>query len=101
MNLRDILSALSYNPESLQALDVSGNSGRVPANMVPDLIHFFAGLKELNLGGCLIGTVPGPLLPRESLERLSHLRELDISQYKVRALLYPQHFIKALKSYPR
>lgn len=91
MNLRDILSALTYNPESLQALDVSGNNGRVPADMVPDIMHFFTGLKELNLGGCLIGTVPGPLLPRESLERLSQLRELDISQYKVSAWLYCQH----------
>ena len=83
MNLRDILSALSCNPESLQALDLSGNNGRVPANAVPDIIHFCTGLKELNLGGCLIGTVPGPLIPCESLERLSQLRELDISQYKV------------------
>ncbi|KAB5558181.1 hypothetical protein GE09DRAFT_1221310 [Coniochaeta sp. 2T2.1] len=83
MNLRDILSALSCNPESLQLLDVSGNNGRVPAVTVPNIIHLFTGLKELNLGGCLIGTVPGPLIPCEALERMSQLRELDISQYKV------------------
>ncbi|OIW33433.1 RNI-like protein [Coniochaeta ligniaria NRRL 30616] len=83
MNLRDLLSALSCNPDSLQLLDVSGNNGRVPAVTVPDIIHLFTGLKELNLGGCLIGTVPGPLIPCEALERLSQLRDLDISQYKV------------------
>jgi hypothetical protein len=94
MNLRDILSALSCNPESLQALDLSGNNGRVPANTVPDIIHLFTGLKELNLGACLIGTVPGPLIPCESLERLSQLCELDISQYKVSGLSFVQLLLR-------
>lgn len=83
LNLRDLLQALSCIPHSLQALNVSGNHGRVPARIVPDLMYLFVGLRELNLSGSLIGTVPESLIPCDALERLSHLRELDLSQYKI------------------
>lgn len=83
MNLRELIQYLSCNPETLQKLDISGNRGRIPARIIPDLIHLFTNLRELNVAGCLIGTVPEPLIPCEDLAHMSRLRELDISQYKV------------------
>lgn len=83
MNLRELIQYLSCSPESLEKLDISGNRGRIPARIIPDLIHLFINLKELNVAGCLIGTVPEPLIPSEDLAHMSQLRELDISQYKV------------------
>ncbi|KAL1868432.1 hypothetical protein VTK73DRAFT_3671 [Phialemonium thermophilum] len=83
MDLRELFHATGHSSQPLQLLDISGNMGRIPAHMVPHAVSLLGDLRELNLCGCLLGDLQGPLLPFEVLERLPCLEELDISNYKV------------------
>lgn len=90
MDLRDLFEAAAHTSHPVQMLNISGNLGRIPARMVPNSIDRFLELRELNLYGSILGDVQGPLFPVGVLDRMMHLRELDISHCKVRKQL-PQH----------
>ena len=83
MDLRDLIEAAGCNARPIQLLNISGNLGRIPARMVPDLMYLFQELRDLNLYGCLLGSAQGPLLPCDALDALPSLQEIDISHYKV------------------
>ena len=82
MGLRDMIFVpLMERPRLLQSLNLSGNPGRLPAQILPQMIQYLGELKELNLKGILRGTIVGPLIPVEILDRLWLLEELDMSNF--------------------
>ncbi|CAK7272421.1 hypothetical protein SEPCBS57363_005121 [Sporothrix epigloea] len=78
-----LFQALCQSAWTLQSLDVSQNLGRVPAALIQRLMDSVGSLKQLNLSGCITGTVDGELLPLEALDRLEYLEELDLSSYQL------------------
>lgn len=85
--LRDIFEVLFHQSTSLQALNVSGNRGRIHASMVANLCQAILDLRKLNVAGVIMGDIPGPLFSFDTLSRFEYLEELDLSQYKVRVVL--------------
>ena len=85
MDLRGVLDAAVAAPHALQVLDVSNNTGRFPAAIVPRLVEGLAEIKELRLCGSLREELDGPLIYFETLDCLYALEELDLSKFKVRA----------------
>ena len=80
-----MLDAAVAAPQALQVLDVSNNTGRFPAAIVPRLVEGLAQIKELKLCGSLREELDGPLIYFETLDCLYALEELDLSKFKVRA----------------
>ena len=86
MSLRDIVVApLEEGLLPLQTLCISGNPGRLPAHILPDLFQNLPDIQHLKLGGSILGNscVDGPLIPFDILENLPYLQELDISGFKL------------------
>ncbi|KAH8895044.1 RNI-like protein [Thozetella sp. PMI_491] len=94
MELRGLLDAASFQPQFLQSLNVSNNTGRFPASIVPDFVAGLSQLRELNLSGSLRsdvesfhegfqGDIEGPLIHFETLVYLPSLEVLDLSKYKL------------------
>ncbi|KAK3997316.1 hypothetical protein QBC44DRAFT_338764 [Cladorrhinum sp. PSN332] len=86
MSLKEIVVApLEEGFLPLQTLSISGNPGRLPAYILPELVNNLPDIQQLNLGGSILGDscVDGPLIPYEVLENLPHLEELDISGFKI------------------
>ncbi|KAK0630580.1 hypothetical protein B0T17DRAFT_507043 [Bombardia bombarda] len=84
MHLRDmVVGSLLDCPRPLQVLNVSGNPGRLPVRILPEVTQYLEELKELNLCGSLQGDSGDPLIPVATLDRLFLLEELDISNFKL------------------
>ncbi|EFX02749.1 leucine rich repeat domain containing protein [Grosmannia clavigera kw1407] len=81
--MKTLFQALSQSAWTLQELDISHNFGRVPAPMAQSLMDTVDNLRHLNLSGSLVGSFEGELLPLASLNRLSRLEHLDISNFKL------------------
>ncbi len=86
MELRGLLDASSSQSQALQSLNLSNNTGRFPAAIVPSFVAGLAQLKELNLCGSLRGEAhgfradnEGPLIHFETLIYLASLEELNLS----------------------
>lgn len=86
MGLRDVVVApILDGPKHLESLNFSGNPGRLPSYVVPQMLENLACLRELNMHGSLKGDATEPLLPAETLKNLRRLEALDISKYNLNA----------------
>lgn len=81
--LRDIFEVLVHQGHSLEALDASGNCGRVHVSAIANLSQRIIDLRKLNVSGILMGDIPGPIFSFETLSRFKDLEELDLSQCKI------------------
>lgn len=81
--LRDIFEVLHHQGRSLQSLDVSGNRGRVHASVIAGLSQVILDLRKLDVSGIIMGDIPGPAFPIDTLSRFRSLEELDLSKFKV------------------
>lgn len=91
-SLREIIvEPLSGCPSFLEGLSVSGNPGRLPAHVLPEMLKHLTEIRDLDLGGTIQGDtwIDGPLLPYAALESLQMLETLDISGYKV-SVMFPE-----------
>ncbi|KAL2270400.1 hypothetical protein VTJ83DRAFT_2584 [Remersonia thermophila] len=85
-NLHDIIvDSLPEQRGQLRALTISGNPGRLPARVLPDLLGYLADVRELNLSGSIQGDsmMERSVLPIDTLQCMSNLEELDLSGYKL------------------
>ncbi|CAK7274810.1 hypothetical protein SEPCBS119000_006363 [Sporothrix epigloea] len=82
-SIKLLFHALCQSAWTLQSLDVSQNLGRVPAALVQQFMDSVGSLRQLNLSGCITGTLEGELLPLEALDRLERLEELDVSNFQL------------------
>ncbi|KAK4190366.1 hypothetical protein QBC35DRAFT_79402 [Podospora australis] len=86
MCLRDmIVTPLAERPVPLQSLSISGNPGRLPAYILPQLLYHLPEIRDLELGGSILGDSQSevPLLPFDTLDYLQWLEKLDISGFKL------------------
>lgn len=86
MSLRDmIVTPLADRPVPLQSLSISGNPGRLPAYILPQLLYHLPEIRDLELRGSILGDseADGPLLPLDTLDYLYCLEKLDISGFKL------------------
>ncbi|KAL1838019.1 hypothetical protein VTJ49DRAFT_3142 [Mycothermus thermophilus] len=85
-NLHDIVvDSLPEQRGQLRALTISGNPGRLPARVLPDLLGYLADVRELNLSGSIQGDgfIEYSVLPVDALQCMNNLEELNLSGYKL------------------
>lgn len=87
--IRHLVSPFLDHYHPLQYLNISDNTGRLPASFLPEILYNLYQIKHLNLHGSLQadGDVSGTLVPFEILDRLINLEELDISGFLVGEIL--------------
>ena len=85
-DLLTLVAPILDYPQPLRSLNLSENLGRLPAAVLPHMLHHLTELRVLNLRGSLQGggDMSDTLIPYKVLDRLQYLQELDISGFKVR-----------------
>ncbi|KAK1756075.1 RNI-like protein [Echria macrotheca] len=84
-DLKSLVAAFQGRFHPLRSLNISGNPGRLPARLLPDMLYSLVELRELNLRGSLQADsdISEPLIPYEILVQLECLEDLDLAGFKL------------------